>query len=391
MGVTLRQVLELVGKLDDSPGENAPRERFRRFLHENVKEAAEIRDYVQECINASGEQYSRALQDLVNHLGILLGFEVVHGRYQGVQGQIGFDGHWISPKIEKRPEFHLVVEVKTTEVFHINTATLVSYVDSLISQKAIQGWKNALGLYVVGRPDPEIRQLEYSIREEGRTDQLRIASVESLLSLAEMMTEYDVTHDDVLTVMRPSGPSVDSLVDMMTRSIAQAEEPEEEKMILGQPSTEGTVAYWLTPVKADEEATAEETIRTLVGKEEVYAFGDRTPGRKDLKPGDWICFYATSKGVVGHAKVASRPDKKMLSTKVRHPDKYPWQFQLSDVRLYLENPIVIDDELRSRLEYFRGRDLSKPWAWFVQATRRIGKNDFDILTQIELPKSRYSR
>jgi len=174
-------------------------------------------------------------------------------------------------------------------------------------------------------------------------------------------------------------------------TLRQTLEPKEEKAIPKQPSAEETIDYWLTPVKADEDATAEETIRILVGKEKVYAFGDRTPGRKDLKPDDWICFYATGKGVVGHAKVVSRPDKKMLSTKVRHPDKYPWQFQLDNVRLNLDNPVIIDDELRSRLGYFRGRDLSKPWAWFVQATRRIGKDDFDILTRRELHGNRDSR
>ena len=114
MGVTLKQILDLVGKLDDSPGDDTPRERFRRFLKENVKEVGQVRDYVEECIRTSGNQYNRALQDLVNYIGHFLGFEVTFGRYQGVPGQIGFDGHWKSPT-----GFHIVVEVKTTEVYAI--------------------------------------------------------------------------------------------------------------------------------------------------------------------------------------------------------------------------------------------------------------------------------
>ena len=93
MSITLNQILALVGKLDDSPGTDTPRERFRHFLKENVNEVGQVRDYIEECLRTSGDQYNRALQDLVNYLGRLLEFEVTFGRYQGVQGQIGFDGH----------------------------------------------------------------------------------------------------------------------------------------------------------------------------------------------------------------------------------------------------------------------------------------------------------
>ena len=50
MSITLKQILDLVEKLDDSPGDDTPRERFRRFLKENVKEVGQVRDYVEECI-----------------------------------------------------------------------------------------------------------------------------------------------------------------------------------------------------------------------------------------------------------------------------------------------------------------------------------------------------
>ena len=67
----------------------------------------------------------------------------------------------------------------------------------------------ALGLYIVGKPDPEQRQLENAIVAERVTDRLRIVSVESLLGLADMMNVYGVTHEDALAVLWPSGPLVD--------------------------------------------------------------------------------------------------------------------------------------------------------------------------------------
>jgi len=375
MSITLNQILALVGKLDDSPGDDTPRERFRRFLKENVSEVGQVRDYIEECLRISGDQYNRALQDLVNYLGHLLEFEVSFGRYHGVPGQIGFDGHWKSPT-----GFHIVVEVKTTEAYAIKTSALVGYVDELISEKKIPNWDNALGLYVVGRPDPEIRQLENAILAEKRTHQLRIVSGESLLSLAEMMSEYDVTHQDILAVFRPSGPTIDPVVDLMARLVAQrqAEELPEKETPAPEPSAESEVAYWLTPVKSDEEQTADEVIQSLVGQENIYAFGERTPGRKRIKPGDWICFYATGKGVVAHAKVLTRPEKK-LHKMVRHPETYPWVFALENPYLYLNDPIVLDAAIRNQLDAFQDRDPNKSWAWFVQATRRISQHDFQIL------------
>lgn len=380
VSITLKQILDLVGKLDDSLGDETPRERFRHFLKENVKEIGQVRDYVEECLRISGDQYNRALQDLVNHIGGFLGFEVTFGRYHGIPGQIGFDGLWKSPSV-----FNIVVEVKTTEAYAIKTATLLGYINELISKRRIPPSPNTLGLYVVGRPDPEIRQLENAILAERRTDRLRLISVDSLLSMAEMMNEYDVNHEDILAVLRPSRPSVDPIVDLMARLVAQREveappEIKEEKEKPPEIQIEGEVAYWLTPCKSEEDYTSEEAIQTLVGQEKIYAFGERTPGRKYIKPGDGICFYATGKGVVGHAKVTSLPEKKP-HPKVHHPEKYPWVFRVRETKLYLDDPIIIDANLRSKLDAFRGRDPNKPWGWFVQATRRISAYDFKILTR----------
>ncbi|MCD6236361.1 MAG: EVE domain-containing protein [Thermoplasmata archaeon] len=376
MAITLTQILNLVGKLDDTPGEETARERFRKFLKENIKKVGEVRDYIEECLRNKGTQYNRALQDLVNYVGEFLGFKVKYGRYQGVQGEVGFDGHWISPK-----NFHIVVEVKTTEAYAIKTSTLTGYVDELISEKEISNWENAIGLYVVGRPDPNLKQLENSIIAERRTNQLKIISVNYLLSLAEMMNEYDISHDDILAIFRPSKPTLDPLVDLMTRLVSQSkvEESPEEKLA-EIPRAVEEVAYWITPVKDYEEETAEVCIKNLVGKEKIYAFGDRTPGRRHIKPGDWICFYATGKGIVAHARVDSYPKNKPHPA-VRHSDQYPWVFKLKDTQLYLDNPVVIDSDVRKKLDAFKGKDLDRSWAWFVQSTHRLSEHDFEMLTR----------
>jgi hypothetical protein len=300
----LSQILDLAGSLDDLPGSNTPRQRFRDFLDKNVTEVGQVRDYVQECLKTPDAQYSRALQDLINHIGRrFLGFEVTFGRYHGVTGQIGFDGHWVSPT-----GFHLVIEVKTSEVYPIKTATLVGYVNELIGEKKISDWDTALGLYVVGNPNREVQQLENSIVAEKRTQQLRIISAESLLSLTELRNGFDVEHEDVLALLRPASPTVDPVVSLMARLVAQqasetpiSEEREASVQVVAKPkpisTSDNNVAYWLTPVKGDKDQSAEEVLQTLLGQEGIYAFGERTPRRKELKAGDRMCFYAASKGV----------------------------------------------------------------------------------------------
>lgn len=384
----LEQVLELVGDLDDAPGEKTPRERFRRFLSQNLTSVGAVRDYVEECLRCSGEQYNRALQDLVNHLGRLLGFDVTFGRYKGVQGEIGFDGMWKSPS-----GLYIVVEVKTTDVYPIKTATLLGYIDRLISEQKIPNWDHALGLYVVGRSDAELKQLANSIIAEKRTHQLRVITVDKLLTLAELLADYEMEHEAVLAVLRPTGPIVDSLIELMAGLVAKeirtaredADQPQEVAQEIANESTgysfesEGVdVKYYLTPVASDDSQTAEECIKKLLGAG-IYAVSEKSLGRK-VKPGDWICFYATATGIVAHARVKSPPVQKRHPL-VKHPEKYSYVFEVDSVSIYTENPVVLSAELRAKLDAFQGRDSSKRWAWFVQGTGRVTKHDFMLLTR----------
>jgi len=62
MSISLSEILALVGKLDDAPDEDAPRERFRQYLKKNVTEVGQVRDYVEECLRNAGVQLNHALQ-----------------------------------------------------------------------------------------------------------------------------------------------------------------------------------------------------------------------------------------------------------------------------------------------------------------------------------------
>ena len=395
VAISLEQLLKLVGELNDQAGTDTPRDRFRQFLSASVTSLGTVRDYVDVCLNTTGPQYNRALQDLVNHTGRLMGFEVEFGRYAGVTNDIGHDGLW------RADDFSIVIEVKTTDAYSIRTSALLGYINQLIDAGQIPNSENAIGLYVFGKQNAELEQLEGAIVHGGYAQRLRLSTVDDILSLAELVQEKLLARDEALSLLRPVGVRVGSTVQLLKRVASSSPFPHDDtapktpgppKTIMPviepkmmrpkntRKSTRGSdkTLYLLTPVSDDNDATAEETIRALLGHGE-YVFGDRTPGRKTLKPGDKLAFYESGKGVVASAEVATIPELRKVSH-VRHAEKYPWAFKVKNVRYFFDQSVPIDSEVRAKLEAFEGRDLERSWSWFVQGTRLLSEHDFDVLT-----------
>lgn len=400
---TLDQILGLVGTLDDTSGTDTSRERFRTFLRESVGSTGAVRDYVEACIKNKGPQYDHALQDLVNHIGALIGFDVEFGRYKGVVNDVGHDGLW------RWNDFSIVVEVKTTDAFSIQTATVVGYADKLISKGAISNWDHAMGLYVFGRTDSQLKQLANSVMAERRTHQLRIATVDDVLSLAELVQDGHISAEEAVALLKPGGIFVADSVKLLSRIAARAAYPELDEPVatkavvavddaqhpvtsiqtaapMVRPSKSiaddsGDRTYLMTPVSDEGEASAKATIAGLLNAG-WYVFSDKTPGRKRLKPGDRLCFYESSVGVVAEAEVASVPERRppTVAGVVKSLDKFPWSFQLTNPRFFFDSPIVIDADLRSKLDAFAKRDPSQSWSWFVQGTKIVSAQDFALLT-----------
>lgn len=406
---TLDQILGLVGTLDDSPGTDTPRERFRAYLRDSVRAIGAVRDYVEACTKDKGPQYDHALQDLVNHTGALIGFNIEYGRYKGVTNDVGHDGLW------RWNDFSIVVEVKTTDAFSIQTATVTGYVDKLISKGTIPSWDHAMGLYVFGRTDSQLKQLANSVVAEKRTYQLRIATVDEVLSLAELVQEGHIIADEAVALLKPGGVFVADTVKLLARIAARATDRQIEDPISAEPttaindfesaygsdpatpikalpppsaakrtpaaSTAAEAMYLLTPVSDEAETAAKDTIADLLNAG-WYVFGDKTPGRKRLEPGDRICFFESGVGVVAEAEVASLPEREPPAAKgiAKNLKAFPWSFRLTNARLFFDTPIATDADLRAKLHAFADRDPSRSWSWFVQGTRVVNEQDFAVLT-----------
>jgi hypothetical protein len=135
------------------------------------------------------------------------------------------------------------------------------------------------------------------------------------------------------------------------------------------------IVYWLTTFATDSEQNREECLKELVqeGEWKTYAFKRGNRQHKHIRKGHRICFYAAPHGVVAYATVAREP-------KSGGSWKYPWVCPLR-VFSFIRRPVVIDAELRRRLNAFKKKrpNARRQWGWFVQVTRPLTLHDFKLL------------
>lgn len=387
--IDLETLLKLVGPLADSTDPNSASGRFRAYLQENVHSIGDLRAYVEAALSTSGDPYNKALQDLVNHVGSLLGFAVEFGRYRGVSGEIGFDGLWSSPT-----GWMLVVEVKTTDVYAVKTSTLLGYINDLISAGRIKRPDQALGLYVYGRFDAKASQLEKAIIAEKRQEQLRVSSADALLNLLELKQEYELDHETIMQLMLPFAVRLDTIVDLIFDITSQERRAAAEEPLAVQPAQhvavkkvsvdyhgkEGQIGYYLLPAADSEDGMPVlDNLHHWLDRG-MWGLGQRTGYRKVFRPGDQLCFYAARIGVVAECIASSEAFELDRQQSPKPKLDVPYGLWLENVRWFEDAPIALTTGVRAELSAFQGRDLSKGWAWFVQGTSKLTPEDFELLT-----------
>jgi hypothetical protein len=214
MNVTVNQVLTIVGRLDDSPGFDSARERFRRFLNERVTDAQSARVVIQQCQQISGEQNHRALQDAVVLTGRFLGFDTTFGRYQRDPGAAPVSGEW-----ESRRRLHVTVNLCTHHTAAIELDALAKIVRNGLNPHA-HADTSRVALCVVTPLYPAQGHIEVTLRTRTYPD-VRLISLGGILQMADMVAAGRLTHDDVLQVLNPD-VNLDSVVHLLDRSATEA-------------------------------------------------------------------------------------------------------------------------------------------------------------------------
>lgn len=327
MGVTVSQLLMLVGHLDDSLGFDTPRERFRRFLLERVTDAHLARNFIDQCQRSIGEQYHRALVDGIVLLGRFLGFETEFGTYQRIAGAIKFDGQWRS-----RRRLHVVLEVRTDQTSRPDLDTLSRSLAALTSSTQLEGEARRAGLCVV-TPHYMGRRLDETPGVDTHPD-LHVVSSRSLLWLADMVGSGRLKHEDVLRVLT-SGPSVDPMVELLERLAGG-----EVQMPLTFPiGPRSGPEYWVGFILGDATSTPEQIVESVIAKRQVLGASFVSGLQTGVHTDDWVCFFLPGKGVVGHAQVAMLLEDR--ADVIRESNRFSRLLRLKNVELY-DAPVAMD-------------------------------------------------
>ena len=139
--------------------------------------------------------------------------------------------------------------------------------------------------------------------------------------------------------------------------------------VLGKLSNQGA-EYWIVPI--------DDVELDLLRKKSVYGLGKHSPGRKGIKAGDWICFYQSGRGIVGHARALSAPEFRPELTSIF----YPLAVALESVSVHPDSPVRVDRSSMAKLDGAK-KYGSAFWGPFVATAHRISRNDFEVLVSNE--------
>ena len=343
MSVVLNEVLTLVGRLDDAPGADTPRERFRRFLLE-LTDLEAARALIEQAQRSLGEQQHRALQDAIVRLGRFLGFETAFGIYHRGPGAATCDGRWRS-----RHRLEILLDVRTNQTSTGSVDELVRSLAALTAIRQHDADVQHIGLCIITPMYGSRARLEDAVRAVGTPSALRVVSVRSLLWLADMVNAERLTHDEVVRLLASDG-NLDFLVDLLARFAEGPEgdgEARADARALSVPPSpvRSGPAHWVAAIGSDETATPEQFVESVIRGRGVLGIGE---AEADLpaRANDWICFSLGAKGIVGHARVESIADGTGL---LRGSHRFRSVFRLKDIEIY-DTPVAIGrDGLRARL------------------------------------------
>lgn len=213
------------GKLRD--GGPASKE-FREFLA-SVPSTV-LGKYADECLDSRFDSSGLSLQDIINQVGVRLGFTVEQGRYRGTPGEVGFDGLWHAPDGNC-----IVVEVKTTDAYRIDLGTVAAYRRKLVSEGRLEEGKSSI-LIIVGRSDTG--DLEAQVRGSRHAWDVRLISIDSLLRLMRLKEELGDPKiiNKIRRVLMPQEfTKVDGIIDLV---FSAAEEVKKDEELLDEVSEE---------------------------------------------------------------------------------------------------------------------------------------------------------
>ena len=367
MEFTLDQLLTLVGRLDDSPGFDTPRERFRRFLLARMTDLQSAESIVRGCREHSGEQIHRALQDAVTVCGRLLGFDTAFGRYHHDPGAMPQHGKW-----HARHRLDVALVLCTDQTSDIDIDTVVRETGTGDAERGA-----ARIALLVGTSRYAARLRLEQTAAVAMHPRVRLISLTGLLRLCAAVTDGRLTHDDVLQVLHPP-VTLDMHLDLLARLAGQTSRAADGEL----PASPAAAAvreprYWVNAMRPDPPTATDRIVRSLVASRRILGI-KAGPGVEDrVRPGDRIAVYLSGRGIVAHAQIAG-----MLadgSGIIRDSKRFTHVLRLADVTV-CDPPTLPSPELTRKLEQALA-------AAIVAVTIPVSSREFQLLTTAALSQA----
>jgi hypothetical protein len=363
MDFTLDQLLTIIGRLDDSPGFDTPRDRFRRLLLERMTRLESARLVIQECRERSGEQSHRALQDAVVLCGRFLGFETSYGRYQHDPGATPLHGIWRS-----RRRLNVTLCLCTDQTTDVDVDTMSQAI------AASDGDYPHLGLLVVTPLYAAKDRLKDALGA-GKHPNIRLISLAGLLRFCAMVVDGRLAHEDVLQVLNPA-VTLDARVDLLSRVAGAAapitvREPAPERSPSALAETvRHEPRYWVNVMRPEPLTPTERIVSSLIATRQILGINP-APGLDDrVRPGDAICVFVAGRGIVAHALIAGILTDG--SRMIRDSKRFTHVLRLTDVTVY-DTPVVPHQELARKLDLALSADEAA-------VTTPISRREFESFT-----------
>ena len=364
MNVTVSQVLAMVGRLDDSPGFDTPRERFRRFLVQRITDPQAARLVIQQCQQMSGEQTHRALQDAVVLTGRFLGFHTAFRPYQHDPGAASISGEW-----ESRRRLRVLLNLCTDQTAAIELEAFSQVVRNGIPAH-LQTNTARVGLCIMSPLFAAKARIEEMFRARRYPD-LRTVSLPGLLHMADMVATGRVTHDDVLHVLNPD-LNLDQIIERFDRW-STFEHPPDDSPVDVEPVAAAPVNgdHWIAALRLEPSTPAPQFVEAVIAKRRILPINPAPHVQRAVETGDSIVVYIAGVGFVAHAKAAGVITEG--SPLVRNPERFTQVVTLSDVALY-HNPIVAAPEMVRRVEATLSNGTTA-------VATPVSRQEFDLVTR----------
>jgi hypothetical protein len=343
MSISFNQLLQLVGRLDDQPGFDSPRERFRRFLTEEVVDLHLAAALVDEGQHALGEQAHRALQDVLVVLGRFLGFETAFGTYQRADGTARHHGLWRS-----RRRLTVVLDLFTDQTPRTDFEDLSKELAVLGRESRFDADAETLGLCIVTPLFPWRQRLEAMLAAQVDAADRRVVTASSLLALAALVTEGEVRHDEIVHLLTSSS-EVDLIAELLARARRHAQATPHEAAV-ADAEEPGPPAHWVVTSARGQAAAFERIVESVVGRRRVLGVAENRTASTFARTNDLICFLVPGKGVIGGAEIAGAAST--AQRLIRDSDRFGRLYQLRHVELFgAAGPRDVELEDRLAKEY----------------------------------------